>query len=173
MIVGPVKGIFYKMEPQKKIAIRIVHAHTAEQYECIRALFKQYADSLDFDLDFQRFDDELDALPGDYAPPDGCLILAEDSGRWAGCAALRRLEDEICEMKRLYVLPDFRGQGIGRVLAQAVINEARSKGYAKMRLDTVKSMHAARALYASLGFYTIRPYRYNPIDGASYMELKL
>ena len=153
--------------------IRIVHAHTAEQYKCIRTLFKQYADSLDFKLDFQRFDDELDTLPGDYAPPDGCLILAEDSGRRAGCVALRRLENDICEMKRLYVLPDFREQGIGRILAQAVINEARSKGYAIMRLDTVESMHAARALYVSLGFYAIRPYRYNPIDGASYMELRL
>ncbi len=153
--------------------IRIVHAQTAEHYECIRTLFKQYAGSLDFDLDFQHFDDELDTLPGDYAPPDGCLILAEGSGRWAGCVALRGLEDNVCEMKRLYVLPDFRDQGIGRILAQAVINEARSKGYAKMRLDTVDSMHAARALYEALGFYPIEPYRYNPIDGASYMELKL
>ena len=161
------------MELQKNIAIRIVPAQTAEHYECIRALFKQYADSLDFDLDFQQFGHELDTLPGDYAPPDGCLILAEDSGRWAGCVALRRLEDDICEMKRLYVLPDSRDKGIGRILAQAVINEARSRGYAKMRLDTVESMHAARALYASLGFYAIRPYRYNPIDGASYLELKL
>lgn len=153
--------------------IRIVHAQSAEHYECIRTLFLQYADSLDFDLGFQHFDDELDTLPGDYAPPHGCLILAEDTGKWAGCVALRRLEDGICEMKRLYVLPDFRGRGIGKILAQAVINAARTKGYAKMRLDTVESMHAARALYASLGFYAIEPYRYNPIDGASYMELRL
>ena len=153
--------------------IRLVHAQTAEHYECIRKLFKQYADSLDFDLDFQQFDNELDTLPGDYAPPDGCLILAEDAGQRAGCVALRRLENEICEMKRLYVLPDFRDQGIGKTLAQAVINEARFKGYTKMRLDTIESMHAARALYVSLGFYPIEPYRYNPVDGASYMELKL
>lgn len=153
--------------------IRIVHAQSAEHYECIRTLFLQYADSLDFDLGFQHFDDELDTLPGDYAPPHGCLILAEDTGKWAGCVALRRLEDGICEMKRLYVLPDFRGRGIGKILAQAVINAARTKGYAKMRLDTVESMHAARTLYASLGFYAIEPYRYNPIDGASYMELRL
>lgn len=153
--------------------VRIVHAQTAEHYECIRTLFLKYADSLDFDLGFQHFDDELNTLPGDYAPPDGCLILAEDTGKWTGCVALRRLEDDICEMKRLYVLPDFRHRGIGRILAQAVINEARTKGYAKMRLDTVESMHAARALYASLGFYAIGPYRYNPIDGASYMELEL
>ena len=153
--------------------IRIVHAHTADHFECIRALFLQYADSLDFDLDFQHFNDELDTLPGDYAPPDGCLILAEDTGKWAGCVALRCLEDDICEMKRLYVLPDFRSRGVGKILAQAVISEACNKGYAKMRLDTIESMHAARKLYASLGFYTIGPYRYNPIDGASYMELRL
>ena len=153
--------------------VRIVHAQTAEHYECIRMLFLQYAESLDFDLGFQQFDDELDDIPGDYAPPDGCLILAEDDGKWAGCVALRRLEDDICEMKRLYVLPDFQSRGIGKILAQAVITEARTKGYAKMRLDTVESMHAARALYASLGFYVIKPYRYNPIDGASFMELEL
>ncbi len=153
--------------------VRIVHAQTAEHYECIRMLFLQYAESLEFDLGFQQFDDELNALPGDYAAPEGCLILAEDNGKWAGCVALRRLEADICEMKRLYVLPDFQGRGIGKSLAQAVIDEARSKGYAKMRLDTVESMHAARALYVSLGFYAIEPYRYNPIDGASYMELEL
>ena len=153
--------------------VRIVHAQTAEHYECIRMLFLQYAESLDFDLDFQQFDDELNGLPGDYSPPDGCLILAEDDGKWAGCVALHRLEDDICEMKRLYVLPDFQGRGIGKFLAQAVIDEARTKGYAKMRLDTVESMHAARALYVSLGFYAIEPYRYNHIDGASYMELEL
>jgi ribosomal protein S18 acetylase RimI-like enzyme len=153
--------------------VRLVYAQTAEHYECIRMLFLKYAASLDFDLGFQRFDDELHALPGDYAPPDGCLILAGDTGQWVGCVALRRLEDDICEMKRLYVLPDFQGRGIGRILAQAVITEARTKGYARMRLDTVESMHAARALYASLGFCPIEPYRYNPIDGASYMELEL
>jgi ribosomal protein S18 acetylase RimI-like enzyme len=153
--------------------MRIVHAQTEEHYKCIRTLFLQYAESLDFDLGFQHFEDELDKLPGDYAPPHGCLMLAEDSEKWVGCVALRCLEDDICEMKRLYVLPDYRGRGIGKILAQAVIHEARIKGYVKMRLDTVESMHAARALYASLGFYVIESYRYNPIDGASYLELLL
>jgi ribosomal protein S18 acetylase RimI-like enzyme len=152
---------------------RIIHAQTAEHYKSIRTLFLQYADSLGFDLDFQNFDQELDTLPGDYAAPDGCLIMAEDNGKWVGCAALRCLENHICEMKRLYVKQDFRGRGVGKILAQAVINEARAIGYAKIRLDTVDSMQAARALYTSLGFYPIEPYRYNPIDGASYMELKL
>ena len=153
--------------------IHIVHAQTSEHYENIRSLFTQYADGLGFDLEFQNFNQELALLPGEYAAPDGCLLLAEDSGNWAGCVALRRLEDAICEMKRLYVIPDYRGQGLGRILAQAIISEARAREYNKMRLDTIASMNAARALYTSLGFYTIEPYRYNPIEGASYMELKL
>lgn len=153
--------------------IRIVHPQTPEHYELIRRLFLQYAGTLGFDLEFQNFNQELATLPGEYAPPHGCLLLGEDSGHWAGCVALRGLEDFICEMKRLYVIPKFRGQGIGRILAQAIIKEAREKGYIKMRLDTIESMQAARALYSSLGFYTIEPYRYNPIVGASYMELEL
>jgi ribosomal protein S18 acetylase RimI-like enzyme len=153
--------------------IHIVHAQTPEHYESIRALFLQYADSLGFDLDFQNFDHELATLPGDYASPDGCLLLAEDAGIRTGCVALRRLEDNICEMKRLYVIPVYRGLGVGKILAQAVIKEARARGYKKMRLDTVGSMKEARGLYVSIGFYTIKPYRYNPIDGADYMELKL
>jgi ribosomal protein S18 acetylase RimI-like enzyme len=153
--------------------MQIVDAHTSEHIDTIRRLFRQYAESLGFDLEFQNFDRELENLPGDYAAPDGCLLLVEDSGNWAGCAALRRLEDNICEMKRLYVIPEYRGLGIGKTLAQAVINEARAIGYKKMRLDTIESMQAARALYTSLGFYHIGPYRYNPIDGASYMEIKL
>jgi GNAT superfamily N-acetyltransferase len=153
--------------------VRIAHAQTTEHYECIRKLFLQYAESLDFDLDFQHFEEEVDTLPGDYAPPDGCLILAEDTSRWAGCVAMRCLEDDICEMKRLFVLPEFRGRGVGKVLAHAVIKQARTLGYARMRLDTVESMQTARALYESLGFYPIGPYRYNPVDGASYMELML
>jgi ribosomal protein S18 acetylase RimI-like enzyme len=153
--------------------IRIVHAQTPEHYESIRTLFLQYADSLGFDLGFQNFEQELESLPGDYAALNGCLLIAESSGNWAGCVALRSLEDDICEMKRLYVIPEYRGLGVGKTLAQTVIKEARTRGYKKMRLDTVASMKAARGLYASLGFYTIEPYRYNPIGGASYMELKL
>jgi ribosomal protein S18 acetylase RimI-like enzyme len=153
--------------------VRIVQAHTPEHFETIRRLFLKYAESLGFDLEFQNFEQELESLPGDYAAPNGCLLIAEDSGNWAGCVALRGLEDDNCEMKRLYVIPEYRGLGIGKILAQAVIKEARARGYKKMRLDTVPSMKEARGLYASLGFYIIKPYRYNPIDGASYMELKL
>jgi len=138
-----------------------------------RQLLIEYADSLDFDLDFQGFDEELANLPGDYVPPKGCLLLAEHKGQLAGCVALRQLEESICEMKRLYVRPEFRGLGIGKALAQFVIEQARTIGYTYMRLDTAPSMQAARALYLSLGFRQISPYRYNPIEGAVFMELEL
>jgi ribosomal protein S18 acetylase RimI-like enzyme len=167
------QNILAQRNIEKNCMIRIVHAHTAEHYESVRVLFLQYADSLGFDLGFQHFGHELATLPGDYAPPDGCLLLAEEAGYLAGCVALRCLESDTCEMKRLYVIPGFRGRGVGKILAQAVINKARTIGYVIIRLDTVDSMQAARALYMSLGFYPIEPYRYNPIDGASYMELKL
>ena len=126
-----------------------------------------------FDLEFQNFNQELATLPGEYAQPKGSLLLGEDSGHRAGCVALRGIEDFICEMKRLYVIPQYRGQGVGRILAGAVIGEAREKGYKIMRLDTIETMKEARALYSSLGFYAIEPYRFNPVDGASYMELVL
>jgi ribosomal protein S18 acetylase RimI-like enzyme len=136
-------------------------------------LFVEYADSLGFDLSFQGFDNELRNLPGDYARPGGCLLLAASQGQAAGCVALRPLEEGICEMKRLYVRPKFRGVGIGRALAEAVIKKARELGYSRMRLDTVPAMEAARALYASLGFEPTGSYRYNPMEGAVFMELRL
>ena len=137
-----------------------------------RKLFMQYADSLGFDLEFQGFSQELATLPGNYAPPEGCILLAEDSGYFAGCVALRPLEDQICEMKRLYVRSDYRGRGMGRMLACSVIDRARGIGYQKMRLDTIATMKEARTLYYSLDFRNINAYRYNPVDDASYMELE-
>jgi len=128
---------------------------------------------LGFDLDFQNFDNELAGLPGEYSSPRGCILLAEYENRPAGCVALRPLSDEICEMKRLYVRPKFRGLGIGRALAKAIIEQARKIGYTLMRLDTVPTMKVARALYQSLDFKQISQYRYNPIEGAEFMELKL
>lgn len=136
-------------------------------------MFLQYADSLDFDLEFQGFSQELATLPGSYAAPEGCILLADVSGHPAGCVALRPLENKICEMKRLYVRSEFRGQGIGRRLAISVIDRARAIGYEKMRLDTVAAMKEARTLYYSLDFRIINAYRYNPVDDASYMELRL
>jgi putative acetyltransferase len=153
--------------------LRIVAVETNEELEIIKELFVEYADSLGFDLDFQNFDNELTNLPGQYCPPRGCLLLAEYESQPAGCVALRPLSDEICEMKRLYVRPQFRGLGIGRTLAEAIIEQARNIGYTLMRLDTVPAMKVARALYKSLGFKKINPYRHNPIEGAKFMELSL
>ena len=153
-------------------------ATTPDDIPAVRALFEEYAASIGVDLCFQGFAAEVAGLPGDYAPPAGCLLLAIETGgagdaRAVGCIALRPLELGICEMKRLFARPGARGTGIGRRLAEAVIAEARSRGYAKMRLDTLPSMQRARALYAALGFRSIPPYRRNPIPGADYLELDL
>src|SRR6202030_2654925 len=127
-----------------------------------------------FSLCFQSFDQELAGLPGDYAPPDGRLLLAQYRDQLAGCVALHGLGSGICEMKRLYLRPQFRGEGLGRALAERIIAEARQIGYQRMRLDTVEPvMKDAVALYRKLGFTEIAPYCPNPIAGAMYMELEL
>ena len=153
--------------------IQIVAAQKEDHYRRARELFRQYADSLDFDLEFQGFSRELATLPGNYAPPTGCILLAEDAGNFVGCVALRPLEENVCEMKRLFVRPDYRRCGIGRMLAVSVIDQARRSGYRKMRLDTVATMKEAKSLYYSLEFRDITAYRYNPHDDPSYMELIL
>jgi GNAT superfamily N-acetyltransferase len=163
-----------KSSPRGHInALNIIQLESGQYLDVIRALFVEYAESLDFDLDFQNFKDELAQLPGEYAPPEGCLIIAFYQGEPAGCVGLRKLEKNICEMKRLYVRPRYRAMGFGKVLAESIIREAGIKGYKLMRLDTVPSMKKARDLYLSMGFKKIDPYCYNPIQGATFMEKKL
>jgi GNAT superfamily N-acetyltransferase len=149
-------------------------AESAAQIAQARELFLEYAQSLGFSLCFQNFDQELADLPGDYAPPDGRLLLAEFEGQVAGCVALHKLEEGICEMKRLYLRPQFRGKGLGRVLADRIIGEARRIGYRRMRLDTVEPvMKDAVGMYRRIGFREISAYCANPVAGALYMELLL
>lgn len=140
----------------------------------VRTLFNEYAESLGFSLCFQSFEVELAKLPWEYAPPSGRLLLARSGAVAAGCVAMHKLKEEICEMKRLYVRPRFRGTGLGRRLAEEIIAQAREIGYRRMRLDTVVSvMGRAVELYRVLGFREITPYRENPIPSALYMELEL
>jgi len=154
--------------------ITLVSATSTDDIAHVRELFLEYADSLGFSLCFQNFDQELQHLPGDYAPPDGRLFLAMSGDQVAGCVALHKLGPGICEMKRLYLRPQFRGKGLGRVLAEHIIREARNIGYERMRLDTVEPvMKDAVSIYRRLGFREIAPYRSNPNAGTLYMELEL
>ena len=158
----------------RKTSFAIAQAESLAQIAQARELFLEYAQSLGFSLCFQNFDEELARLPGDYAAPEGRLLLAEYESQLAGCIALHRLEPQICEMKRLYVRPQFRGKGLGRLLAERVITDARSIGYSHMRLDTVEPvMSAAVAMYRTLGFKEIAAYRTNPNPGTMYLELLL
>jgi putative acetyltransferase len=152
---------------------RISPAGTPEQIEQVRRLFREYADATGACECFEGFGEEIAGLPGPYGLPTGQLLLAELDGRSAGCVALRRLDDGISEMKRLYVRPAFRGRNLGRQLAEAIVTGARRIGYRAMRLDTLPSMVAARALYQSLGFRAIPRYNDNPAAGVVYLELRL
>ena len=138
-----------------------------------RRLINAYASSLGLDLSFQNFEYELDNLETEYASPAGAFFLAMDDGRFVGCAGLRRFSQGTGEIKRLYLVPQARGRGIGRMLAQAVIGAGRDLGYTRLLLDTLPSMQEAQALYRSLGFVTADPYRYNPVAGTAFLELKL
>ena len=154
--------------------IDLLQATLPEHIEQARQLFLEYGGSLGFSLCFQSFDEELKNLPGAYGPPSGRLLLARYIDHAAGCVALRKLEAGICEMKRLYLRPQFRGKGVGLALVTAVIAEARQIGYARMRLDTVEPvMKDAVVMYRRFGFREIAPYCTNPIEGALYMELGL
>jgi len=158
-------------------SIELVTVESPEHADAARGLIREYADSLGVDLYFQHVDAELAALPGEYAPPAGVLLVALVDGQPAGCGAIRALPDvdypDACEMKRLFVRRAFRRFGLGRLLAQALIERAEQSGYSTLLLDTLDDMEAARSLYAELGFEEIPPYYFNPLAGAHYLKVDL
>ena len=153
--------------------VRLVQPDAPELWAVARHLVEAYAASLDIDLEFQDFQNEITSLQRVYGPPDGAFLLAEQNGMYIGCVALRKFAQDTCEMKRLYVSPNGRGQGVGRILAEGIISAARQRGYARMLLDTLPAMREAHSLYAALGFKPIPAYRYNPVPGTTFMELRL
>ena len=159
------------------VQFRLVQADTPDLLRSAQEIFREYADSLQVDLCFQDFDTELATLPGDYVPPGGALLLAYADDALAGCGAMRPLSGadpaNACEMKRLFVRRAFRRFGLGRVLAQALMDRAAAAGYSAMLLDTLDEMESARELYASLGFEECAPYYFNPIPGAHYLKVDL
>jgi ribosomal protein S18 acetylase RimI-like enzyme/quercetin dioxygenase-like cupin family protein len=158
---------------KRRFPMKIIQAQSEAEIRQAKELFLEYAASLGFGLCFQNFEQELAELPGVYAPPDGRLLVAYHNGEPVGCVALRKLGDSVCEMKRLYLRPEFRGKKLGHGLALALIHQARQIGYERMRLDTVPAMEEALGLYRSLGFEEIEPYTLNPIAGALFLELRL
>jgi ribosomal protein S18 acetylase RimI-like enzyme len=154
--------------------IKINKALENNDIEEIKLLFREYmAELKGIDLSFQGFENELNSLPGYYSAPNGCLLIARFNETVAGCIALRKITDEICEMKRLFVKPEFRNYKIGKLLIDGIILEATSIGYQEMYLDSLPTMSKAIKLYESLGFQRINPYYFNPIEGTIYMSLKL
>lgn len=151
----------------------LIQATTEEELREVRQLFLEYSDATGVDLCFQNFAHELATLPGEYAPPRGRLFLLRVGDEVAGCIALRPITEETCEMKRLYVRPAFRGRRLGRKLTESLLAEAREIGYRRMRLDTLPSMQAAIALYRSLDFQAIEPYRFNPDPATLFLEREL
>lgn len=151
----------------------IRHARFPQDRESVLAIWREYVASPSVSLDFQDYEAEFAKLPGKYAPPGGCLLLAEQRGQLAGCIALRQADEAICEMKRLYVRPVARGSGLGRQLIERLIEEARQMGYREMRLDVLAEFAAARKLYEELGFIEAEPVSYNPVPGTAFLGLLL
>lgn len=151
----------------------IKNAETATEIQAVRRLFREYESYLNVDLCFQDFENELTNLPGVYVPPDGALLIAVQKAHVVGCVAVRRMDDSTCEMKRLYVIPETRGSGLGRQLAEVIIQRARDLGYRRMVLDTLDRLKEAMGLYESLGFRRTAPYYDNPLPGVVYWELTL
>ena len=155
------------------MTVRISEARWPDDRATVESLFREYVASLAEDISFQNVDDELAGLPGKYARPTGVVLIARDGAEEAGAIACRMIEPGVCEMKRLYVRPAFRGTGLGRELANELIEDARAQGYRTMLLDTLASMASARALYRDLGFVPVAPYYDNPLPGVLYMALEL
>ena len=153
--------------------INIISIEDYSRIDPVRELFGQYAESLGFNLDFQDFKAEMADFPGHYAPPEGCLLIAYYDNKLAGCVGMRKFNEGICEMKRMYVRSAWRRQGVGRRLTEEIIRVAKNLGYERMRLDTLASMTAVRRLYESIDFRQIEPYYHNPIEGAVFYELNL
>ena len=153
--------------------MNIIQAESRDWLDEARTLFQEYEQELGADLCFQKFSEELASLPGKYQPPDGALLLALSGSNCSGCVALRRLSSTTCEMKRLYVRPDYRGTGLGRILAEKIISCARLAGYQVMYLDTLERLGPALNLYRSLGFRETEPYYHNPLKGVVYLQLDL
>jgi ribosomal protein S18 acetylase RimI-like enzyme len=156
-----------------RIEMEIIHIKTAKHLDEIRQLFREYENFLGVDLCFQGFEEELARLPGEYAPPKGSFLLAVNGKNTAGCVALREFNGDVCEMKRLYLRPKYRGVGLGRKLGEKIIEEAARIGYSSIRLDTLKNLKEAMGLYESLGFKRVDPYYDNPLPGVMYWELQL
>jgi GNAT superfamily N-acetyltransferase len=170
--VATLRYVWTEVKPLTVMS-RIIFAEGENDLRQIRELFLEYADSLGVDLEFQNFKQEVADLPGDYASPRGRLFLVLSNSLPAGCGALRAISSTVCEMKRLYVRPPFRGSGLGKLLAERIIQEARKIGYDSMLLDTLPTMTQARQLYAELGFQETQPYRFNPVRGTAFMSLDL
>jgi GNAT superfamily N-acetyltransferase len=155
------------------VSVRLLQAATAHEWDAARGLVREYAASLDVDLSFQNFDEELQHFATEYAPPGGAFILAEEAGLYLACIGVRRFSANVGEIKRLYAVPAARGRGLGRVLVERIIVVARDLGYRSLLLDTLPFMREAQALYLSLGFKPTTAYRFNPIEGSAFLRLDL
>ncbi len=153
--------------------IKCIEAKTKQDFTHAGKIFREYTDSLGIDLSFQNFEQELEQIKSIYTPPWGSLLLLKYKGLFTGCVGLKRFDEFICEMKRLYIKPEFRGKGWGKILCLKIIEKAKQLDYHRMRLDTLPSLTAAHTLYKNIGFYPINPYYHNPIPETIYMELKL
>ena len=167
------RGLSVTQRGQPKVTAVLQKPKSAADWRDARRLVEEYASSLNLDLSFQNFARELEHLENEYSPPAGAFLLVREEGAFVGCVGLRKLTDTAGEIKRLYVAPAARGYGLGETLARGIVEEGRQLKYARLVLDTLPSMLAARSLYQALGFKPVEPYRYNPVPGTAFLELRL